>query len=127
VDPRHRDGLLAAGGLAVLLAGLAATDALGAVFDPTAAVAGVAGAVLLEVAFLRYPGRLLSFWERRGVPVAGLLAVLLTGVVAARDAPGAVGALAWGLATYLALLAPVLAGLGNPLGFAATTGDGSGE
>ena len=115
MDSRHRDGLLAAGGLIVLLAGVAAVDALGAVLDPRAAVAGVAGAALLEVAFLRYPERLLGLWERRGVPVAGLLVVLFAGVTTVRYAPAAVGALVWGLATYLALLGCVLAGLGNPM------------
>ena len=115
MDPRHRDGLLAAGGLVVLLAGAAAVDALGTVLDPLAAVAGVAGAVLLEVAFLRYPERLLGLWGRRGVPTAGLLTVLAVGAVAVQVAPGVLGALVWGLAAYLALLGCVLAGFGNPL------------
>lgn len=115
MDPRHRDGLLAAGGLVVLLAVAFAVDALGAVLDPLAVVVGVGGAVLLEVAFLRYPGHLLALWERRGVPRAGLLAVLAVGIVGVRAAPGVVGVLVWGLTTYLALLGCVLAGLGNPL------------
>lgn len=123
MDPRHRDGLLAAGGLVALLAAATAADALGAVADPLAAVAGVAGAVLLEVAFLRYPDRLLAVWERRGVPAAALLAALVVGTVAVLTVPPGLGVLVWGLATYLVLLALVLAGFANPLVPVATLGD----
>lgn len=123
MDPRHRDGLLAAAGLVALLAGAVAAEALGAVVDPLAAATGVAGAVLLEVAFLRYPDRLLAVWERRGVPLVGLLVVTAVGAVATLAVPAVLGVLVWGLATYLVLLAVVLAGLGNPLAPVARVGD----
>lgn len=113
MDPRHRDGLLAAVGLAVLLAGSAATVGPGVLLDPAAAAMGVAGALALEAAFLRYADRLLPLWERRGVPAASLLGLLAVGVAALLYEPRLVGALAWGLATYLLLLACVLAGVWN--------------
>jgi hypothetical protein len=115
VDPRHRDGLLAVAGLGVLLVGATVAVGTGPIIDPAAVVAGAAGALLVEALFLRYPRRLLARWQRRGVPTAGLLAVLAVGAVALRYAPRLVGALVWGLATYLALLGCVLAGFGNPL------------
>lgn len=115
MDPRRRDGLLALAGLAALLAGALTTVGAGPLLDPAAAAIGVSGAGLLEVAFLRYPDVLLAAWERRYVPLAGLLVVLGVGSLAVLYAPVLVGALAWGLVTYLALLACVLAGRGNPL------------
>jgi hypothetical protein len=115
VDPRHRDGLLAVAGLVVLLGGAAVAVGPAPILDPAAAAVGVAGAILVEVLFLRYPRRLLGLWERRGVPAATLLVVLAVGVAALRYAPRLVGALVWGLATYLALFGCVLAGFGNPL------------
>ncbi|QLD87569.1 hypothetical protein HWV07_00365 [Natronomonas salina] len=124
MDPRHRDGLLALAGLGVLLAGSLATVGAGPLLDPAAAAVGVAGAGLLEVAFLRYPGVLLAAWERRYVPLVGLLVVLGLGSLAVLFAPVLVGALAWGLVTYLALLACVLAGLGNPLSAVSRRSDG---
>lgn len=123
MDPRHRDGLLATAGLVALLVGSVAGDALGAVLDPLAAAAGVAGAALLEVAFLRYPDRLLTVWEHRVVPTASLLVVLVLGTVAVLTIPPVLGVLVWGLATYLGLLATALAGLGNPLAPVARVGD----
>lgn len=115
MDPRHRDGLLAVVGLAGLSAGAVRTVGPGPLLDPLAVVVGVAAALLVEAAFLRYPERLLARWERRGVPAASLLAVLAVGVAGLRYAPAVVGGLLWGLATYLALLGCVLAGFGNPL------------
>lgn len=123
VDPRRRDGLLALAGFSALLAGALATVGADPLFDPAAVAVGVAGSVLLEVAFLRYPDVLLAAWERRGVPVAGLLLVIGLGAVAARFAPVLVGALAWGLVAYLGLLACVLVGLGNPLSPVASDDD----
>ena len=115
MNPLYRDGLLAAVGLLVLLSGTVGAVGVGPVLDPTAVVGGVLVACLVEAAFLRSPEILLSLWERRGVPTASLLAVVALGAVAVRYAPAAVGALVWGLATYLALLGCVLAGFGNPL------------
>ena len=124
MDPRHRDGLLAVVGLAALAAGAVRTVGAGPLLDPAAVAGGVAGALLLEAAFLRYPGVLLAVWERRGVPAAALLAVVAVGVAALRYAPVVVGGLLWGLATYLALLGCVLAGVGNPLSRVAGRRDG---
>lgn len=115
MDPRHRDGLLAVVGLAGISAGAVRTVGPGPLLDPLAVAGGVAAALLVEAAFLRYPERLLARWERRGVPAASLLAILAVGVAGLRYAPAVVGGLLWGLATYLALLGCVLAGFGNPL------------
>ena len=115
MEPRRRDALLAVAGLAVLSAGAAVAVGVGPLLDSRAVAGGVAGALLLEAAFLRYPRRLLGLWERRGVPTAALLAVVGVGAAALRYAPPLVGALVWGLVTYLALLGCVLAGVGNPL------------
>ena len=123
MNPLYRDGLLAAVGLLVLLSGTIGTVGVGPVLDPTAAVGGVLVALLVEAAFLRHPEILLSPWERRGVPTASLLVVVALGAAAVRYAPVAVGALVWGLATYLALLGCVLAGLGNPLRVVAPDSD----
>lgn len=115
MNPLYRDGLLAVVGLLVLLSGTIGTVGIGPVVDPPAVVGGVLVALLVEAAFLRYPVILHSLWERRGVPTASLIVVVALGAAAVRYAPLAVGALVWGLATYLALLGCVLAGLGNPL------------
>lgn len=115
MNPRRRDGLLAA---AVLVAvGTVGTATLGPApfVDPLAVAVGVVGSLAVEVLFLRYPDRLLAAWERRGVPLLAALLVVVAGVLAARHAPLVVGAVCWGLATYLALLGAVVAGLGNPL------------
>lgn len=122
MNPRHRDGLLAIVGVSILLVGSAVSVGLGPLVDPLAVVGGVVAAVLVEVAFLRYPGLLLSLWDRRGVPTTSLLVVVALGAAAVRYAPVAVGALVWGLATYLVLLGCVLSGVGNPLGVVARTG-----
>jgi peptidoglycan/LPS O-acetylase OafA/YrhL len=115
VNPQHRDGLLAVVGVAALLAGVVAAGTLRVLLDPRAIAAGVAGALALECCFLRYPDRLLGAWERRGVPVVALAALLAAGAVAVRAGPWLLGAAVWGLLVYLGLLACVLAGLGNPL------------
>jgi hypothetical protein len=98
---RLRDAGLAGGMLVGLLILLDRSDGWRALRDPRAAATGVATALLVEWAFLRYPVRLLSLWERpvvnRGLPV-----VLLT--VARRwRQPRVLAAGVWGLATYVVL------------------------
>jgi len=124
VDPRSRDGLLAVAGLCVLVALAVRTGVTGRLLDPRVAVAGVAGAVLVEAVFLRYPDRALALWDRRGVPVVALLVLLAGAVLAVRIAGWLVPALVWGLLCYLALLACVLAGLGNPVATLVGTREG---
>ena len=119
MNPYLRDGLLAVVGLFALLSATVWTVGVEPVLDPLAVAGGVFVALVVEAAFLRYPGLLHSLWERRGVPTASLLAVLACGVAAVRYGPVVAGILVWGLATYLLLLGCVLAGLGNPLGFVA--------
>ena len=114
MDPRHRDGLLAAVGLVVLLVASRVTGDRRSHRDPAAIAVGVGGALLLEATFVRYAARLLPLWNRRGVPTASLLAVLSVGILGGRRAPRVAMALVWGLLTYLALLAVVLAGLWRP-------------
>jgi hypothetical protein len=115
VHPRHRDGLLAAVGLAVLATVVVTTRGVAALFEPRAIVTGAVCAVALELPFLRDPDRALAVWERRGVPAVALVALLAAAVPAVRVAPWLLGAAVWGLLVYLGLLARVLAGLGNPL------------
>lgn len=115
MDPRYRDGLSAVVALAALLA-VGVTVAGWRVFvDPLALGVGFVGTLLLEAAFLRYPDRLLAVWERPGVAPGAAVAVLVAGAGAVWAAPWLLGALAWGLVGYLALLACVLAGVGNPV------------
>lgn len=110
----RRDGVLAGGALVALLA--VGTLVAGAPFlDPRAVVLGVGGALAIEVAFLRYPERLLAVWARPVVALAGVGAVAGLGLVALWRAPWVLGALTWGLGTYAALLACVVIGVGNPL------------
>lgn len=115
MHPRHRDGLLALVGFVVLLGGGLVTVGSEAFRSPAAVVVGVAGMVVLEVAFLRYPGRSLAVWDRPGVAVAALGGLLVVALVAVRVQPWVLGALTWGLLAYLVLLGIVLSGLGNPL------------
>jgi hypothetical protein len=115
VHPRHRDGLLAVLGLSALAGVTLATAGPTALLAPGAVLAGVAGAVALELVFLRYPDRALGVWERRGVPAVALAGLLAGAALAVRAVPWLAGAAVWGLLTYLALLLCVLAGLGNPL------------
>ncbi|WP_246986335.1 hypothetical protein [Halorientalis marina] len=115
MQPRHRDGLLAVLGLVVLAALTLATAGPAALLAPVAVLAGAAGALALELVFLRYPDRALGLWERRGVPGVALVGLLAGAVLAVRAAPWLAGAAVWGLLTYLGLLACVLAGVGNPL------------
>ncbi|WP_225332929.1 hypothetical protein [Halomicrobium urmianum] len=110
-----RDGLLALFALAALLALLARRSGLGALANPVAVLLGVAGAALIEAAFLRYP-ELGAAWDRPLVHVGGLV-VLLAGAAAAYVVVGLafVAAACWGLATFLLLLAAVAITGRNPL------------
>jgi hypothetical protein len=120
VNPRLRDGLLAVAALAVLLAVAVLAGAVDAVTDPTAALGGVVGSLLLEVVFLRYPERTHELWDRPLVQVVAFALVAGVGLLAIQSGLGwLLTALAWGLLTYLLLLA-VVVGLGkNPLAGAA--------
>lgn len=112
---QYRDGLLAIGGLLGLAGVSAVTVGVGRLFDPIGVGTGVAAALAIEAVFLRYPSRMLRLWERRGVPVLGLCAVLAAGGLAVRVAPWLVAVPVWGLITYLGLLGCVLLGVGNPV------------
>lgn len=81
---------------------------------PRAIATGVVGALVIEWAFLASPA-LATGWERRGVPVASAVAVVVAAAVLAPRAPWLVGAVAWGLVTYGGLLGCVLVGWGNPV------------
>jgi len=117
MDSRHRDGLLAAVGLIVVVAVGVRIGAIEPFLDPFPAAVGVVGSVGLEVAFLRYPEGTTEVWERPGVAPGALVLVVALGVGAvATGATWIVGTLAWGLLAYLVLLGCVLAGVGNPLG-----------
>jgi hypothetical protein len=111
----RRDGLLAVAALAALLAGLTWRERAAALSHPAAVAVGVAGAVALEVVFLRAP-RVAAVWERPAVWLGGTLATLLVGGGLLWVGGGvAVAAVCWGLVTYLALLGAVVAGWGNPV------------
>ncbi|SEN39714.1 hypothetical protein SAMN05216388_100314 [Halorientalis persicus] len=118
----RRDGVLAGGALVALIA--AGTLIGGDPFlDPRAPVVGVGGALAIEAAFLRYPDRLLALWARPAVALVGVGAVAGLGVLALWRVPWLLGALTWGLMTYLVLLACVLLGVGNPLAALPGLGD----
>lgn len=104
---RVRDGLLAAGLLAVLLSMLRVNGDLGVLRNPRAAGMGVGAALFAEFAFLSYPDRLLSLWERPAVNRGSTLG-LLGGALLARRRPRLLAAGIWGLATYFALLVGLL-------------------
>jgi peptidoglycan/LPS O-acetylase OafA/YrhL len=116
VNPRLRDGLLAVGALVVLLASAGLAGAVDALTDPGAVLVGTVGALLLELAFLRYPERTRELWERPLVQAVSFVVVAGAGVLAVQSGLGWIlAALAWGLLAYLLLLA-VVVGLGkNPL------------
>lgn len=116
MNPRLRDGLLAVAALVVLLAVAVLGGAVDAVTDPIAALVGVAGTLLLELGFLRYPERTRELWDRPLVQAVAFALVAGVGIAAIRSGLGWIlAALAWGLLTYLLLLA-VVVGLGkNPL------------
>ena len=118
----YRDGLLAVGSLAAVVAVGVLTSGAGAFGRPLAVGSGIAGAVALEAVFLRYSSVLLTVWERPGVALAGVVALGWVALWAVWSAPWALGAIAWGLVTYLVLLGCVLAGLGNPVAALVSTG-----
>jgi hypothetical protein len=110
-----RDGALAIVGLVALSTLAVVTAGRAVLVDLRAIAVGVAGAVALEALFLRYPSVLLELWERPGVAVLALVALVGCGGVAVLVAPWLVGAGVWGLLVYLAVLGCVLAGVGNPV------------
>lgn len=109
MDPRIRDGLLSCGVLVTLLGTLQRQAAVDALRDPIPAMGGAATALLVEWAFLRYPDRLLAWWERPAVNRGSALG-LIGATVLARRRPRLLAAGVWGLATYLALLGRLLLG-----------------
>ena len=117
-----RDGLLAAGSLVAIIAVGVLTSGVGVFVRPLAVAAGVAGALALEALFLRYSSWLLTAWKRPSVALAGVVALGWLALWAIQAAPWALGAIAWGLVTYLVLLGCVLAGLGNPVAALVSTG-----
>lgn len=111
----RRDALLAAlvsGGLLTLLV---SQNAVGALASPVAITGGVAGALVVELAFLRST-TVQDLWRRPIVQVGSTAAVLAAGTIA-YTAGGAVviAALCWGLATYFVLLGAVVVFGTNPL------------
>lgn len=115
MQPQYRDGLLALAGLCGLTGLATATVGIGRLVDPLGIVAGIVAAVAVEVVFLRYPSSAMSVWERRWVPIAGLLLVLVGGVAAVRFVPRLLTVAVWGLLSYLVLLGCVLVGIENPV------------
>jgi cobalamin biosynthesis protein CobD/CbiB len=81
---------------------------------PVGVVAGIVTAVALEALFVRYP-RTIALWERRGIPLLSLCALVAAGVIATRIAPWLIAVPVWGLVTYLVLLGCVLLGVENPV------------
>ncbi len=111
----RRDALLAGCVLGGLVAVLAATDAAARLFDPVAAGLGVAGALRVEVAFLR-SATVARLWRRPAVQLSGAFVVTAGGALGyALVGPAVVVALCWGIATYFCLLCVVLAVGDNPL------------
>lgn len=113
--PEYRDGLLALVGLLALAGLTAVTGGIDTLLDPVGIVAGVVVALAIEAVFLQYPSKALDLWERRGVPVVSLCALVVAGALAVRVAPWLLSVPVWGLVTYLCLLGCVLLGMGNPL------------
>lgn len=112
---RHRDPILAVIGLCLLVAATGRAGRQSLLLSPAGGAVGVGGAVALELLFLRYPGQLLSRWERPGIAVAAATLTVAVGLAALWVVPVLAGVLAWGLLTYLCLAFCVAAGLGNPL------------
>ena len=111
----RRDALLAALASTVLLALLIREDAVGALAVPLAVAGGIAGALLVELAFLR-SRTVAALWRRPAVQIGSTAAVLAAGLLAyAASGLVVVAALCWGLATYFAQLASVVVFGTNPL------------
>jgi hypothetical protein len=113
VDAR-RDGTLACLALAVLVAFGTRRVGVAPFVHPLAVVTGVGGALALEWCFLASP-TLADGWERRGVPLAGTVALLVAAALLVPRAPWLAGAAAWGLVAYLGLLGCAIVGWGNPV------------
>jgi hypothetical protein len=120
----RRDALAAVGTLVGLLGGGVATVGPDPFVRPPVVVAGVGGAIAIEAVFLRCPDRMLSVWSSPVVAVASVASVLCLGVAAVLIAPWVLGAVCWGLATYLVLLVCVLVGVGNPVAALVTARSG---
>jgi len=114
VRPVHRDGLLATIGLGCLLGLTAVAGDPNWLVRPVGVIAGIVTAVALEVLFVRYP-HMIALWERRGIPLLSLCALVAAGVIATRIAPWLIAVPVWGLVTYLVLLGCVLLGVENPV------------
>lgn len=112
---RYQDPVLAFVALSLLVSVTVVTDQQSVLIEPVAVLGGVAGALILEILFLRYPDRLLTLWTIPGVSVLAALLTLGAGVAAVWIAPALLGVLVWGLATYLLLAFLVVAGFGNPM------------
>jgi hypothetical protein len=111
----RRDALLAALTLGTLLGVLAVGRSIHTLTGPIPAAAGVAGALLVEGAFLR-SGVVAALWERPIVQFGSTLGVLAGGVtLAVVTGPTVVATLCWGLATYFVLLAAMVVLGENPL------------
>jgi hypothetical protein len=111
-----RDGLLAVVALRALLDGLRRRGRLDVLRSPTAAVAGVIGAVSVEAVLLRHPELTEAVWKRPSVQAASLLGTVVAGrSLSRRSGAHIAAALCWGLLAYLVLLAFVLSGRPNPL------------
>jgi hypothetical protein len=111
----RRDGILAVATLAAVLAAGLWTVGPGVFARPVAVGVGVGGAVVVEWLFLSYPDRLLALWERPVVAVASVAVLGGLLVVSWQVSPWLLGAVGWGLVTYLCLLGCLLVGLGNPV------------
>jgi hypothetical protein len=124
IHPIYRDSLLAILTTVVLLSGgilFFSEWRIGGVIQillvsPRPAVAGVIGALAIEVVCLRNPDRTQAVWGRRSIRVGSVSAVLAVGGIGIVD--GAVWVLTmllWGLFTYFVLaIATVMTG-NNPL------------
>ncbi|PSP15607.1 hypothetical protein BRC62_06990 [Halobacteriales archaeon QH_10_67_13] len=111
----RRDALLAGCTLGGLVAVLAATDGAARPFDPVAVGLGVAGALAVEVAFLR-SATVARLWRRPAVQLSGAVVVTAGGALSyVLVGPAAVVTLCWGIVTYFCLLSVVLAVGDNPL------------
>jgi hypothetical protein len=93
---------------AVLLFILGVRDAVVTLTDPRAVLLGVGGGLVVEALFLAGT-RVGEWWERRWVPAASALALVLATLGgAAWLGPLVVAAACWGLATYVVVLVGTL-------------------
>ncbi|MFB6139796.1 MAG: hypothetical protein ABEJ26_05110 [Halosimplex sp.] len=114
MNPLARDAALATLCGAALVAALAISGSLSALFEPASAAAGVAVALAVEALFV-FDTPASDLWERPAVRVGSAVALATGGALAlAAGGPRVVAALCWGLGTYFALLALLLAGIWTP-------------